>query len=78
MIANPNEIRVEVLSGADVEDKTCSIVVGNNERPAKADFVMLCDGHLIARSQSARALSRWALEQNAKAVRFDFDLRWER
>lgn len=75
MIANPRDVPVDVLTGADVEEKTVSIQI--NEA-GLLPFVLLSDGSPVAQSSSARALSRWALDQGARFVRFDFDLREER
>jgi len=89
VIANPKDIAVEVLSGAELEDKTVSIVALvttltdlKDPKSIKSidEFALSLDGQYVAASRSARALSRWALgpPQRARFVRFDFDLRWER
>jgi hypothetical protein len=78
MIANPKAVAVSVLCGADVDEKTLRIVEAATVDSDHAGFYLLVDDVPSCWSESARALSRWALDRNAKAVRFDFDLRFER
>lgn len=76
MIANPKDIAVLMLDGGDVEEQTLLIVPLEPEF-GLVGFVLKLGAARVCWSLSARALSRWALERGAKAVRFDFDLRFE-
>jgi len=78
MIANPKEVPVEVLSGADVREKTVSIRRFIDPDAGWVGFTMFDGETVFARSFSARALVRWALDRGAFAVRSDYDLRLEK
>lgn len=66
------EARVQVVSHTDVRERGVRVVQG----PDVAFILMLGDEE-IARSSSARALVRWAIDRGAISVRSDYDLRNE-
>lgn len=80
MIANPKAVHVEVLSGADVREKTVAIQMDPTSAAGGFALVAVVEDRVttIAISQSARALSRWAFDRGALKVRSDYDLRHER
>jgi hypothetical protein len=72
VIANPKDAAVLMLDGGDVEDQTVSIrPLGDNLK----GFALHLGESRVCWSLSSRALSKWALEEGARFVRFDFDLR---
>jgi len=82
MIANPKDVPVEVLSGADIKEKTVSVIVGS-WNPIEFElwnwpFQDHNDERAVAASTSARSLVRWAFDRGAFAVRSDYDLRLEK
>lgn len=74
MIANPKEPLVTVDEGGDVREKAVSIEFD----PTADGFVLMLNEiggiRFVARSDSARALSRWAFDRGALRVRHDYDL----